>query len=436
MSNTSLWSKVDLAVRNETASSTEEGSSSASGAASKPWPKWKVWTLNVLGFLLWTYITVKLFVFDLDSYLIDEYAPWAQFALDYKFFIMGGIFIITLLFSKGRRLAYLYIIFFPLVIILWKIPKWLYKFRSWIAVFVVLNATTTFVRHFKFNAATRFLALLALILIGVSENDVAMALSAAYLGIYFVVLMVRTMWFAIKPSHFLRGQQKLVESLSEGSFTVHLIGVNTDLRDDSVQRFNASQLSTFIANLSNAVLMSKGVYFWAYQLEKYRTSAAALIVSTFSYASLYLQGIMAFTAINYTILQIDPAAFEYKGSPSIPQIAYYSLFTGAGSFLTPVSTIATIVKLAINIIGPLFLAALVTQFVISRRQVEQDAAATEAVEGIKKAGAELEIRFREEYDISTEEAIEWLSQLGESFALKAISSMLGKLPPDYGSGSV
>ncbi|MFM9553963.1 hypothetical protein ACKI19_16850 [Streptomyces caniscabiei] len=434
MSSTSLWSKVDLAVRNETEATAGE-SGAASGSASKPWPKWKVWTLNVLGFLLWVYVTIKLFVFDVDSYVVNEYAPWAQFAIDYKFFVIGGFFILLLLFSKGRRLAYLYVIFFPLVVIFWKIPKWLYRFKSWIAVFVVLNAATSFVRHFKFNAVTRFLALLALVLIGVSKNHYVMATSAAYLGVYFVVLMVRTMWFAIKPSHFLTAQQKLVKGLSGGSLTAQLIGVNADLRDDGVQKFNASQLSTFIGNLSNAVLVSKGVYFWAYQLEKYRTSAAALVVSAFSYASLYMQGIVAFTAVNYAILELDPDAFEYASSPSVLQIAYYSLFTGAGSSLTPISTSATIVKIAINVIGPLFLAALVTQFVISRRQVEQDAAASEAVEGIKKAGAELELKFQEEYDISTEEAIEWLTQLGESLALKAISSMLGKLPPDYGNNS-
>ncbi|MFD3835139.1 hypothetical protein ACFWWC_02625 [Streptomyces sp. NPDC058642] len=434
MSSTSLWSKVDLAVRNET-ESTAGGPSAASGSANKPWPGWKVWTLNVIGFLLWVYVAIKLLVFDLDSYVVSEHAPWGQVVIDYKFFIITGLAILMLLFSKGRRLVYLYVTFFPLVVIFWKIPKWLYRFKSWIAVFIVLNAATSFVHHFKFNAVSRFLALLSLVLIGVTENDVAMALSAAYLGIYFIILMARTMWFAIKPSHFLSAQQKLVKSLSDGSFTAQLIGVNTDLRDDSVQKFSAGQLSTFIANLSNAVLMSKGVYFWAYQLEKYRTSAAALIVSAFSYASLYLQGIVAFTAINYTILQLDSDSFKYQSAPSVIQIAYYSLFTGAGSSLTPVSASATVVKIAINVIGPLFLAALVTQFVISRRQVEQDLAASEAVEGIKRAGAALELRFREEYDISTEEAIDWLGQLGESFALKAISSMLGKLPPDYGNGS-
>lgn len=433
MSSASLWSKVDLAVRNENESNVAEEAGGASGSAGKPWAKWKVWILNALGLLLWVYVTVKLFVFDLDSYVVDEYVPQGQVALEYKFFIVGGVLILMLLFSKGRRLMYLYVISFPLVVVFWKIPKWLYRFKSWIAVFLVLNAATSFVRHFKFNAVTRFLALLSLVLIGVARNGIVMAASAAYLGIYFVVLMVRTMWFAIKPSHFLAAQQKLVKGLADGSFTTHLVGVNKELRDDSVQKFNASQLSTFIANLSNAVLVSKGVYFWAYQLEKYRTSAAALIVSTFSYASLYLQGVIFFTAVNYAILRIEPGAFAYKGDPSVLQIAYYSLFTGAGSFLTPISTSATIVKLAINIIGPLFLAALVTQFVISRRQVEQDAAASEAVEGIKKAGSELEKRFRDEYDISTGEAIEWLSQLGESFALKMISSILGKLPPDYGS---
>ncbi|MFJ8562734.1 hypothetical protein ACIRD0_35690 [Streptomyces microflavus] len=78
-----------------------------------------------------------------------------------------------------------------------------------------------------------------------------------------------------------------------------------------------------------------------------------------------------------------------------------------------------------------FVTALVTQFLINRRQVEQDAAAQEAIKKIKAAGAELEKKFRDEYEVSTEEAILRLQTLGENMFLTAITAISAQLPPDY-----
>ncbi|KOX00126.1 hypothetical protein ADK65_15290 [Streptomyces sp. NRRL B-1140] len=265
----------------------------------------------------------------------------------------------------------------------------------------------------------------------VSGNHVILGVCASYLGVYFVLLMARTIWFSVKPSHFLKSQQTLIDKISSASFVTQITTVSPELRDSALQKFSAAQLTTFQSNLGMAVLVSRATYYWAYQLEKYRTSAASLILSAIAYASLYVQGIVVFSVINWAILKMDPAAFSYSGDPAFLQVAYYSLFHGAGSALSPVSGVAVAVKIATNVVAPLFITALVTQFLINRRQVEQDAAAEEAVKKIKAAGAELEKRFKQEYEISTEEAIARLQALGESFFLTAITAMSAQLPPDY-----
>ncbi|WP_159391168.1 hypothetical protein [Streptomyces viridochromogenes] len=434
MSVDSLWSKIDLSVQGTSShGAPSEGEDSSFESRWKAWPKWTVRLLDGVGSLVWLYIFVKLFIFDVDNYLIEKFLPGAGSILNYRFLFIGGLFVLLILFSKGRRLKYLYVSFFPFVVAFWKVPKWFYKAKSWVAVFTFVNVAATAIRHLKFNLITRFCAILALVGSAVISNRVLLAICAAYLGLYFFLLMTRTIWFSVRPSHFLKSQQKLIDHVSSASFVAQITSVSPQLRDASIEKFSAAQLATFQSNLGMAVLCSRATYYWAYQLEKYRKSAAALILSTVAYSSLYLQGTIAFSAINWSILKIDPAAFSYSGNPSYLQVAYYSLFNGAGSALTPVSGIAIFVKIATNIVAPLFITALVTQFLINRRQVEQDAAAQEAVAKIKTAGVELEKRFRQEYEISTEEAITRLQDLGESFFMTVIVAMSSQLPPDYDS---
>ncbi|MFD0209068.1 hypothetical protein ACFVH9_08020 [Streptomyces hirsutus] len=432
MSVDSLWSKIDLSVQGSPAQGTaSEAEEPNAESKAKAWPKWKVHLLDLIGSIVWLYVTVKLFIFDLDNYLVERFFPRAAAVLDYRFLFVGGVFVLLVLFSKGRRLKYLYVGFFPLVVAFWKIPKWFYKAKSWVAVFTFLNVASMAIRHLKWNVTTRFCAMLSLVGVAASSNGVILGICASYLGLYFVLLMARTIWFSVKPSHFLKSQQTLIDKVSSASFVTQITTVSPELRSPSLEKFSAAQLTTFQSNLGMAVLISRATYYWAYQLEKYRTSAAALILSAVAYASLYVQGIVVFSVINWAILKIDPEAFSYSANPTFLQVAYYSLFHGAGSALSPVSGAAVVVKIAANVVAPLFVTALVTQFLINRRQVEQDVAAEEAIKKIKAAGAGLEKKFRQEYEVSTEEAIARLQALGENFLLTAITAMSSQLPPDY-----
>ncbi|MEV7167804.1 hypothetical protein AB0N60_37745 [Streptomyces microflavus] len=354
MSVDSLWSKIDISVKNPPDQGVSEAEAPTTESKTKVWPKWKVRLLDTFGSAIWLYITVKLFIFDIDNYLVERFFPGSAGILNYRFLFIGGAFVLLVLFSKGRRLKYLYVCFFPLIVACWKIPKWFYKAKSWIAVFTFLNVVSMAVRHLKWNVTTRFCALLSLVVVAASDNRLVLGICASYLGIYFVLLMARTIWFSVKPSHFLNSQHTLIEKISGASFVNHVTAVSPELRDSSLVRFSAAQLTTFQSNLGMAVLVSRATYYWAYQLEKYRTSAAALMLSAIAYASLYVQGIAVFSMINWAILKMDPSAFAYSDAPAFLQVAYYSLFHGAGSALSPVSGIAVLVKIATNVIAPLF----------------------------------------------------------------------------------
>ena len=75
------------------------------------------------------YVFVKLFVFDLDIWLIEHYLPSARWLVDYKLIILLLIIAASfLVFRRSTVLGWLaYVIFYPIIILLWKVPYLIFQ---------------------------------------------------------------------------------------------------------------------------------------------------------------------------------------------------------------------------------------------------------------------------------------------------------------------
>ena len=57
--------------------------------------------------VIWVYTVVKLFVYDIDTFLIETYFPGLSWLVEYKFFLVIGIFSIALIiFGKAKTLLF------------------------------------------------------------------------------------------------------------------------------------------------------------------------------------------------------------------------------------------------------------------------------------------------------------------------------------------
>src|SRR5437016_4468338 len=88
---------------------------------------WKAalrWTVDIIACMVWSYIFVKLFVFDIDSYFVQRFAPSLAWAIKLKFvfFLLVVAFILALYKRPRIQLTALYILAFPAVVLLWKLP--------------------------------------------------------------------------------------------------------------------------------------------------------------------------------------------------------------------------------------------------------------------------------------------------------------------------
>src|ERR1700693_2127069 len=130
------------------------------------------WTLNFLSALVWLYIFIKLFVFDIDIYLVTKINPELIWIIHFKFFILLGIVALLFLLTRSVPLLKwsLYVLFFPLIILFWKIPYFIFRQKSWLLGMAFANAVVSLCTSLKYKVIAAALFLISQFLIIEFEN--------------------------------------------------------------------------------------------------------------------------------------------------------------------------------------------------------------------------------------------------------------------------
>src|SRR5882672_9689372 len=132
---------------------------------------WVGWDL--VATLFWLYAIVKLFVFDVDVYLVSLTSSEFVWLLNYKFLILLALILVAMLVTRSLVLGFAiaYVALYPFVILFWKLPRFVWKQQSWLFAFAILNAAIGLIRSFKrdFISGTLFLISTVLILNSVNH---------------------------------------------------------------------------------------------------------------------------------------------------------------------------------------------------------------------------------------------------------------------------
>ncbi len=114
---------------------------------------------------IWLFVISKLFVYDIDTFLINTYFRNFSWVIEYKFFFViaiGSIFLL-LLDSKNIIVWTLFILFYPILVLLWYIPKFVLKTNNWMFLIALLNSLFSFFRSFRYNFTIFLIAIAAIL---------------------------------------------------------------------------------------------------------------------------------------------------------------------------------------------------------------------------------------------------------------------------------
>ena len=423
----SLWTKVDF-DRSRADASPREPKAKDSPPARPSWRNARP-ALDVVSTLVWTYGLLKVFIIDVDREILGWIAEFRFFA----FLALAAALVVV--FRKPWRIvaAVAYIALFPLVVVCWKVPAALYRSKSWVATFAVLNVVSVVVADIRYTVLFITAAAFATLGVVAARADAIIASGAGVVALLLVLSVGRAVRKAVSPSQFLALHQRAIRRTVASPITRHMTSPDEDLRHTELEKFTPQQQNLFVQSLSQGVIVHRALYFWAHKIDQYRQSPASLFFSVLSVLWLLIQTAVAFTLINDALFKIDPESFSYVSPPSFAVLLRYSvssMYAGEIDALKALSDLANVVAIAATVVGAVVVLSLFVSVILSFQQTRDDRTMRSIIEELKREGTQINKRLKADWEVSADEAIDRLNQLGAGL-LGVITFLSSRIPPGF-----
>lgn len=370
-------------------------------------------SMEGLAIVFWLYSIIKLFVYDIDIFLINSLLPSASWIIKNKFFIILGLIALIWLFTKNRTILkwFLYIIFYPFILLFWEIPKLFIARKSWIGAFALIGITLSFFKSIKFNVISAALFLIPIFLISAFSQQSILWISIVLLLIFICTMYFRSFYFAFRPSLLFQIQAQVISKFWENQ--KKSLQPDDEIKNVPIEKMHPYQLQKWSNNLQLAIIYNRTCYFLMAKLRNFQRSRINVLYYVFTFLLLVALTITVFSLTNYALYKINVSNFKVSFIPNLFYFFYYSvntLFTNGITDFYPVTVASRFLNTLEVIFAFLLLVILfflVTTIQGSRHTEEVDA----VVNALRMQGKTLEGFIESEYQISIAQAIKELERI-------------------------
>ncbi len=386
-----------------------------------------VFIRELIAISVWGYIIIKLFVFDIDIFLIEKLSPNLLWLVHYKFFVIIGVLAIILLLTKNLQIMLwsLFIFFYPVIVIFWKLPVLLYKSKSWNLTFALIDSIISFFKTFRYTFITTSFFLISMVIIIVaSDRYILWASLIGLLMVHFWVY-IQKMISVFKPSNIYQVYSKIFSGLAEfarlkpTSSSLPTLALSEQELEIPVESMNETQIQKWSTGVQYLAMFNRICLFGAKKVKAYQESRFNIISSVFGILLLVCFTVFSFTFLNFGLFKINPDYFSFPVQPTFFNFFYYSFNTFLFNQVQEIVAKAPIAQIAsmTESFFALFLIAILVSLILSFRVQRESDELNELITFLKKEGEKAEEYLKDKYKLGTvEEAMEALRKLNSIFA--------------------
>lgn len=358
--------------------------------------------------LIWTYVLVKLFVFDIDNFLLEAIDPRLLVVVKFKFLIF--IAIISILLIKVKSMTLLkevtYLIFFPILVFVWFIPKMLYEAGNLNLVIGFIDGFSSMFVSFKYNFITFTFFAISFVSIFTFQNKIVLYASALIVTVLIFAAYVRRMYFVFRPTSLFSFAKKAFTSINKHTAATYVL--QDELKSISVPNMNEVQLKKWIETLQNSVLYNRAFLFAARKLRSYQQSGLNLVAYMVMIFTLVALTVLSFSAINYALYTADTSSFNVANTPSFFTFFYYSFNNFVFNSITEIIPTGKISQIALMVeqFFVAFLLANIASLIFSFRSQKSTEELEEIIKDMERESEKIESIIKSDYNLPTiEDAI-------------------------------
>lgn len=362
------------------------------------------WIRESAAYCLWVFIFVKVLVYDVDVAVVRMLPPQAEALLRFKFFVILGIIALLWLILGNRRFfkSVAYVLFFPVVVLLWKIPRLL--FTNWVLLLVFSPAIHSLVTSFRMSFIFTVGALLASLAIVLSNSRLALIPAMIFLAFYLCRHGAKKIKMAFQPASVFANIANIIRQLWVSYEQKTLPGqVQIESKLDPSSEAYGEKTLEHLNSLYLVNSIFQGILF------KLKQSGVSRKLDIYFISSLLYAALLTVIVFGFQFLaleKIQPGSFGVSPSPGFWDflgLSFSTLMTAGLSPLVPKSTAALIIAHSELVVALLLLVILVFVILtISREKFREDA--EQAIAELKKGAEVLEKHISEHYKLSIEDA--------------------------------
>jgi hypothetical protein len=430
-----VWQKVsDLLAPNEEADAAPIANvfkTAEMKSAQRQLRKW-VRVVDVIAVVVWAYVLSKA-SFDFDLALVALVAPDFRWIVDYRvLFVLAVLAVLVLVFKKRKHLWSIpYIVAFPLVVLVWKLPRTLWRLGNWNLAFGVIHAFTSAVVTFRSTLILGAVTILSAVAVVAHWSTPSTIVGMLALTVAYLIGLGITIMRIFLPAKFIRLQRDAILKFSTKPGPGKRRG--TAPKPTDVDSWTQQEATQFLTNTGISIMSAQGVYFWAYRLEQYRKSLVAYIVNPTVVFLLGIWTVAVVTVLTKGLHSMDSGQFVFADPPSGFTFFHYSLnacFFGEVDALKPKGDWAFAFHSASSIVMSGIILSLIPTFISTWRSQRSDAEADDAIAALKTRAADMARALDRDFGEDMDQLAARL--LAFNWGLQGVLGWLMKqLPPDW-----
>jgi len=376
-----------------------------------PLPRPVKWVREVFAVALWALVMTHLLVVDLKI-LMTAQVPLVDVVLRYRLLVvLGCIAILWLTLGNRRFILFVgFIIAYPIVVVLWKFPKLV--FRNWAVAIAFLPAIHSIFTNFRTSFTFFTIALIAIFLVCLADQNGLIVLGMLLTGAYLLIHYFRRFRLAFLPStiftHVSSTVQETWEKIRESPWAGPQKG---DRRSEEFQQKLGQ-------NLLIMYMTTAGLYFLTARLKEVIDSRKLDLYLVGSLVYTFALTIVVFGVEYYGLERLHPGSFTGVSSPGLVDFIGLSFSTIMTASISPLKAISGLAQLAsyLQLLGSLLIIILLVFIVLTsireRYRRDLDGVVEELGSAAERAAALIEGN----YELTIASAEELLLKQNKSFA--------------------
>jgi hypothetical protein len=305
--------------------------------------------------IIWGYVLVKIFVFDIDFYLLNLVSPNLAWILNIRLFVLLSVIAVLWLIVGHKRFfaLFAYIVGYPLVILFWKLPVFI--FRRWAAFLILLPSIFDTLLSFRRTFVLYTVILVSSASIFLSKQPAILISAMVALALCLVFMLYR----AFSRTNSTRIYSRLAE---------YLRGVQTRITDGEfdVAPFLPSQpaAAQMTSEEASAAASLPQLYihyvifdYISQKVDQVDRAHKYNLILISSLLNIMFWTVIIFSFLHWAVYKIDPSAYSGIEGRTFLQFLVFSLGRFANTDIVSIhpASAASITLTSIQVICSLFI---------------------------------------------------------------------------------